>query len=141
MLDSGNMLYVLVDSGAKGSASNIGHVMAGRGQEVLKYARIDKTVNGRCLPHICFGDDTALSRGFVDKNYNGGMDPQSFWWYHQGAREGIINTAIKTAESGYQQRRLIKALESIMLVYDGTVRTANNVVVQYLYGESGIDTI
>lgn len=139
LLDSNNMLYVLVDSGAKGSASNIGHVMAGRGQEVLKYARIDKTVNGRCLPHICFGDDTALSRGFVDKNYNGGMDPQSFWWYHQGAREGIINTAIKTAESGYQQRRLIKALESIMLVYDGTVRTSNGVILQMLYGDNQLD--
>ena len=139
MLNSKNMFYTLIDSGAKGSAANIGSIMAGRGQEILKYARIDKTVNGRALPHICFNDDTASARGFIINNYNEGMDPQEFWWYHQGGREGIINTAIKTAESGYQQRRLIKALESIMVTYDGTVRTSNGIILQMLYGDSQLD--
>ena len=44
-----------------------------------------------------------------------------------GGREGLIDTAVKTAETGYIQRRLVKALEDVMVNYDGTVRTSNNV--------------
>lgn len=139
MLDSTNNFYVLIDSKAKGSEANIGNIMGGKAQEVLKYARITKTVNGRCLPHLCYNDDTALARGFIPNAYHEGMDPIDYWFYHQGGREGIINTAVTTAESGYQQRRLIKALESIIAMYDGTVRTSNGVVLQIIYGDSQFD--
>lgn len=54
-----------------------------------------------------------------------------------GGREGLIDTAVKTAETGYIQRRLIKALEDVMVKYDGTVRTSNEQVIQFLYGEDG----
>jgi DNA-directed RNA polymerase II subunit RPB1 len=137
--NTGNNFFALVVSKAKGSDANIGAIMAGKGQEILKYARIDKTVNGRCLPHICYNDDTARNRGFIVNAYHEGMDPIEFWFYHQGGREGLINTSIKTAESGYQQRRLIKALEAIMAMYDGTIRTSNGVILQLLYGDSQLD--
>jgi len=55
-----------------------------------------------------------------------------------GGREGLIDTACKTAETGYIQRRLIKALEDVMVKYDGTVRTSKNVIIQFLYGEDGL---
>mmetsp|Transcript_61805 Transcript_61805/g.85150 ORF Transcript_61805/g.85150 Transcript_61805/m.85150 type:complete len:93 (-) Transcript_61805:2619-2897(-) len=55
-----------------------------------------------------------------------------------GGREGLIDTAVKTAETGYIQRRLIKALEDVMVKYDGSVRTSKNVILQYLYGEDGM---
>lgn len=56
-----------------------------------------------------------------------------------GGREGLIDTAVKTANSGYIQRRLVKALEDLMIRYDGTIRTSQGDVVQFLYGEDGID--
>jgi DNA-directed RNA polymerase II subunit RPB1 len=55
-----------------------------------------------------------------------------------GGREGLIDTAVKTAETGYIQRRLIKALEDVMVKYDGTVRTSRDSVIQFLYGEDGM---
>jgi len=139
MLNSSNNFFTMIDSGGKGSAANIGAIMAGKGQEIMKFKRLKKNVNGRCLPHFCFNDDTAQGRGFIINSYYEGMDPAEFWFYHEAGREGLINTAIKTAETGYQQRRLIKAMESIMLTYDGTVRTSNNVILQLLYGDNQLD--
>jgi DNA-directed RNA polymerase II subunit RPB1 len=55
-----------------------------------------------------------------------------------GGREGLIDTAVKTAETGYIQRRLIKALEDVMVKYDGTVRTSKQQIIQFLYGEDGM---
>jgi len=49
-----------------------------------------------------------------------------------GGREGIIDTAVKTSETGYIQRRLIKSLEDIMVKYDGTVRNCRGEIVQFL---------
>ncbi len=55
-----------------------------------------------------------------------------------GGREGLIDTAVKTAETGYIQRRLIKAMEDVMVKYDGTVRTSRQQIIQFLYGEDGM---
>lgn len=42
-------------------------------------------------------------------------------------------------DSGYIQRRLIKAMESIQVMYDGTIRNSNDHLVQLRYGEDGLD--
>jgi DNA-directed RNA polymerase II subunit RPB1 len=55
-----------------------------------------------------------------------------------GGREGLIDTAVKTAETGYISRRLIKALEDVMVQYDGTVRTSRQELLQFMYGEDGM---
>jgi DNA-directed RNA polymerase II subunit RPB1 len=55
-----------------------------------------------------------------------------------GGREGVIDTAVKTADTGYISRRLMKALEDVMVKYDGTVRTSREILVQFLYGEDGM---
>lgn len=141
LLTSENKFFLHIDSKSKGSNENVGEILGVRGQEILQFARLGKEVNGRCLPHFCLNDDTALSRGFIPNNYHDGMNPADFWFYHQGGREGIINTAIKTADSGYQQRRLIKAMESIYVAYDKTVRTSNGVVLQILYGDNQLDNV
>ena len=41
-------------------------------------------------------------------------------------REGIIDTAVPTADTGYMQRRLIKLLEDVTIMYDKTVRTCDH---------------
>lgn len=55
-----------------------------------------------------------------------------------GGREGLIDTAVKTSETGYIQRRLIKALEDVMVKYDSTVRNCHEHIIQFLYGEDGM---
>lgn len=67
-----------------------------------------------------------------------GLTPQEFFFHAMGGREGLIDTAVKTAETGYIQRRLIKALEDVMVKYDGTVRTSREQIIQFLYGEDGM---
>lgn len=53
---------------------------------------------------------------------------QEFFFHAMGGREGLIDTAVKTAETGYIQRRLVKALEAVSAKYDGTLRNQNNQV-------------
>jgi hypothetical protein len=78
-------------------------------------------------------------RGFVENSYLQGLSPQEFFFHAMGGREGLIDTAVKTANSGYIQRRLVKALEDLTIHYDNTVRTCTGSVVQFLYGEDGMD--
>ena len=61
------------------------------------------------------------------------------YFHAMGGREGLIDTAVKTAETGYIQRRLVKAMEGVMVRYDGTIRNANNQLIQLRYGEDGMD--
>jgi DNA-directed RNA polymerase II subunit RPB1 len=140
-LDNSNSFYILVESKAKGSPENISEMMTPKGQDVFASdaSRMPKMVNGRGLPHLPYNSNGAKERGFIMNSYNSGVDPTEFWYSHQAAREGLINTAIKTADTGYQQRRLIKALESISVMYDGTVRTSNGVILQLIYGDNHID--
>ena len=81
------------------------------------------------------------SRGFVENSYLRGLSPQEFFFHAMGGREGLIDTACKTAETGYIQRRLVKAMETVMARYDGTLRTSSGQVVQFLYGEDGMDAV
>lgn len=78
-------------------------------------------------------------RGFVENSYLRGLTPQEFFFHSMGGREGVIDTAVKTSESGYIQRRLIKAMEDVSVRYDGTVRNSLGTVIQFLYGEDGMD--
>ncbi|KAH0863267.1 hypothetical protein HID58_080478 [Brassica napus] len=81
------------------------------------------------------------SRGFVENSYLRGLTPQEFFFHAMGGREGLIDTAVKTSETGYIQRRLVKAMEDIMVKYDGTVRNSLGDVIQFLYGEDGMDAV
>ena len=79
--------------------------------------------------------------GFVTNSYLKGLTAQEFYFHAMGGREGLIDTACKTSVTGYLQRRLVKAMESVMVQYDGTVRTSEGNVVQFHYGEDGLDAV
>jgi DNA-directed RNA polymerase II subunit RPB1 len=79
------------------------------------------------------------SRGFVINSYLKGLTAQELFFHAMGGREGLIDTAVKTAETGYVQRRLVKAMEDLVVHYDGTVRNSLGEVVQFVYGEDGMD--
>ncbi|KAJ2363412.1 DNA-directed RNA polymerase II core subunit rpo21, partial [Coemansia sp. RSA 2611] len=135
---SNNVLQMAI-SGSKGSGVNISQMTACVGQQNVEGKRIPFGFRYRTLPHFTRDDYSPESKGFVRNSYLRGLTPQEFYFHAMGGREGLIDTAVKTAETGYIQRRLIKALEDIMCQYDGTIRNSQGQVIQFVYGEDGID--
>ena len=134
-----NSLGLMVKSGSKGSMVNILQIMACVGQQNCSGQRMQSTLNGRTLPMFRATDDSARARGFVKHSYIDGLSPDEYWHHTVGGREGLIDTAVKTSTTGYIQRRLVKSLESISVACDQTVRDSQQRVIQFIYGEDGID--
>lgn len=133
-----NNLKAMVVAGSKGSNINISQVIACVGQQNVEGKRIPFGFRKRTLPHFIKDDYGPESRGFVENSYLAGLTPTEFYFHAMGGREGLIDTAVKTAETGYIQRRLIKAMESVMVNYDGTVRNSVGQLIQLRYGEDGL---
>ena len=138
-LPNSNRMINIVKSGSKGSVINIGQMIALVGQQNIDGKRIPYGFTDRTLPHFHKYDDGPSARGFVENSFMNGLNPHEFFFHAMGGREGVIDTAVKTSETGYIQRKLIKAMEDLKIVSDLTVRNANGIIVQFLYGEDGID--
>lgn len=138
-LNPHNYMKAMIVSGSKGSYINISQIIACLGQQNVEGKRIPFGFQERCLPHFSKYDFSATSRGFVQNSYLSGMAPDEFFFHAMGGREGIIDTAIKTAETGYIQRRLVKALEDAIVHHDFSVRNGRGDVYQFLYGDDGFD--
>ncbi len=138
-INKDNSIYTLITSGAKGTNDDLSAIRGFIGQTTIMGQRVQYGYSRRTLPHFSKDDLGARSRGFISNSYYNGMDPIELFFHLQGGRVGLIDTAIKTAESGYMQRRLIKALEDLTVKYGGTVRNAINNIVQFAYGDDGID--
>lgn len=128
-LDPTNRLKNMVGAGSKGSDLNISQIMSCCGQQNVEGKRIPFGFNRRTLPHFIKDDYGPESRGFVSNSYVSGLTPSEFYFHAMGGREGVIDTAVKTADTGYISRRLMKALEDVMVKYDGTVRTSREILV------------
>ena len=138
-LKNSNNVKQMVTAGSKGSYINISQMSACVGQQIVEGKRINFGFQDRSLPHFTTDDYSAESKGFVENSYLRGLTPQEFFFHAMAGREGLIDTAVKTAETGYIQRRLLKALEDIMVHYDGTTRNSLGDVIQFIYGEDGLD--
>lgn len=138
-LTAENNFKATVTSGSKGSFINISQIMGCVGQQNVEGQRIPFGFRYRTLPHFYKDDLGPESRGFVENSYLKGLSPQEFYFHAMGGREGLIDTACKTAETGYIQRRLVKALEDLSVRYDNTVRNGRGDIIQFLYGEDGMD--
>ncbi len=134
-----NSGIIMTRTGARGSSLNIGQMSACVGQQAVRGKRIMRGYLGRALPHFKFGDPTPKARGFVYSSYRKGLDSIEFFFHAMGGREGLVDTAVRTQQSGYMQRRLINALEHLRLEYDGTVRSSAGDIIQFKYGEDGVD--
>jgi DNA-directed RNA polymerase II subunit RPB1 len=139
-IDKNNRMYQMVKSGSKGKMLNIIQMMALLSQQNVGGKRIQYTLQDRTLPHFHRFDDGLESRGFVESSFIGGIRPAEFFFHAMGGREGLIDTAVKTSDSGYIQRRLVKTMEDIHVEYDGTVRNVNGAIVQFHYGGDGADS-
>src|SRR3989338_6835710 len=137
--DETNAGRIMATTGARGSSLNIGQMAGALGQQSRRGQRIIKGYSNRSLPHFKENDDNPDSKGFVESNYRDGLSALEFFFHAMGGREGLVDTAVRTQQSGYMQRRLINALEHIRLEYDGTVRDPHGHIIQFLYGEDGID--
>jgi DNA-directed RNA polymerase II subunit RPB1 len=140
-LPKDNAIVQMVDSGSKGGPQNITQMVALLGQQLIEGKRVQYTLQDRTLPHFARYDDGVESRGFVQSSFMNGLLPAEFFFHAQAGREGLIDTAVKTSDTGYIQRRLMKTMEDQHVEYDGTVRNVTGSIVQFAYGEDGIDSI
>ena len=134
-----NSGVVMAVSGARGSMLNLTQMAACVGQQSVRGERIRRGYEGRTLPHFRRGDLGAEAHGFVQSSYKEGLNPTEFFFHAIGGREGLVDTAIRTSQSGYLQRRLINALQDLEVQYDGTVKETRGIIVQFSYGEDGVD--
>jgi len=134
-----NSGIVMTRTGARGSNLNIGQMSACVGQQAVRGKRIMRGYLNRALPHFKADDPAPKARGFVYSSYQKGLDSIEFFFHAMGGREGLVDTAVRTQQSGYMQRRLINALEHLRLEYDGTVRSSTGDIIQFKYGEDGVD--
>jgi len=134
-----NNAVIMARTGARGSMLNLTQMAACVGQQSVRGERLSRGYRGRTLPHFKPGDLGAEARGFVNASYKRGLKPLEFFFHAMGGREGLVDTAVRTAQSGYMQRRLINALQDLRVEYDGTVRDDRGMIIQFLYGEDQVD--
>lgn len=125
--------------GSKGSRINVSQMVACVGQQIITGSRIPDGFQSRSLPHFPHGSKTPAAKGFVQASFYSGLSPTEFFFHAVSGREGLVDTAVKTAETGYMQRRLMKALEDLSTQYDGSVRNSTGGIVQFVYGDDGLD--
>jgi DNA-directed RNA polymerase II subunit RPB1 len=135
-----NRMISMLKAGSKGSTINVSQMVACVGQQNIEGRRIPYGFTDRTLPHYKKFDDGAEARGFVENSFVKGLTPQEFFFHAMSGREGLIDTAVKTAETGYLQRQMVKAMEDLVTQHDGTVRDARNGIVQFHYGEDGLSS-
>ena len=140
-LSAGNRFVTMVEAGSKGSDLNISQMISCLGQQNVDGKRIPYGFEDRTLPHFTKFDDSPAARGFVESSFISGLSPEELFFHAMGGRVGIIDTAVKTSQTGYIQRRLVKGLEDLKVEYDMTVRNNKNKVIQFSYGEDGFDPV
>ncbi|MGD0818533.1 MAG: DNA-directed RNA polymerase subunit A' [Methanomassiliicoccales archaeon] len=134
-----NAAVQMAKSGARGSMLNLSQMAGCIGQQAVRGERLSRGYWNRTLPHFRQGDLGAKAKGFVTNSYKSGLTPTEFFFHSMGGREGLVDTAVRTSRSGYMQRRLINALEDLKLKQDHTVRNTADSIIQFEYGEDGID--
>jgi DNA-directed RNA polymerase subunit A' len=134
-----NSAVVMAVSGARGSMLNLTQMAGCLGQQSVRGERIMRGYEDRTLPHFRRGDRGAKAHGFITNSYKSGLSPTEFFFHAIGGREGLVDTAVRTSQSGYLQRRMINALQDLKVAYDGTVRTTGGRIIQFRYGEDGTD--
>ena len=134
-----NQMQAMTTSGAKGSPVNANFISCNLGQQVLEGRRVPVMISGKTLPSFQPFDTNIRAGGYITDRFLTGVKPQEYYFHAMAGREGLIDTAVKTSRSGYLQRCLIKGMEGLKSEYDTTVRDSDGSLVQFLYGEDGLD--
>jgi len=137
-----NSVSSMRTAGSKGNRTNAASMAGSVGQNNVNGKRVGNTYYGRTTPHAIPNDPSDIvGHGFVANSYVKGLTAREFFCHAMGGREGLVDTACKTSETGYIQRKYINLLCDDTVAYDGTVRNAAGNIVQMLYGEDGMDAI
>lgn len=134
-----NSAVIMARTGARGSMLNLTQMAGCVGQQSVRGERPSRGYEGRALSHFKEGDLSGDARGFASSSYKKGLNPTEFFFHAMGGREGLVDTAVRTAQSGYMQRRLINALQDLRVEHDGTVRDDHENLVQFEYGDDLVD--
>ncbi|KAK7398588.1 DNA-directed RNA polymerase III subunit C1 (rpo31) [Neonectria punicea] len=136
-----NTPLIMAKSGSKGSDINVAQMIALVGQQIIGGQRVPDGFQDRSLPHFHKNARQPPSKGFVKNSFFAGLEPTEFLFHAISGREGLVDTAVKTAETGYMSRRLMKSLEDLSTQYDNTVRTSTGTVVQFQFGADNLDPL
>ena len=134
-----NSTVLMARSGAIGNFLNLAQMAALVGQQALRGSRINTGYNKRTLSIFPKGSLNADTRGFIRRGYRSGLKPYEYFFHAMTGRDSLMDTALRTPKSGYLYRRLANALQDLRVEYDGTVRDANKKIIQFVYGDDGID--
>ena len=138
-LSKNNTPMMMAMSGAKGSNVNVAQMTALLGQQDIEGKRVMDGFQDRTLPHFAKHERTPESMGFISNSFFSGLSPAEFFFHAISGRVGLVDTAVKTAETGYMSRRLMKSMEDVATEYDGTVRNSASEVTQFRFGDDGLD--
>jgi len=134
-----NPVNDMIQSGGGGNILNITQMASCVGQQALWGRRIDIGYDKRTLSFFKQGDLSPKARGFIRSPFIKGLRPDEFFFGAVTGRDSLMDTALRTPKSGYLYRRLANALQDLRVEYDGTVRDSNNNIIQYKYGDDGMD--
>ena len=134
-----NAAVIMARSGARGNMLNIAQMTAVVGQQALRGKRIEHGYRGRTLSYFKQGDLSPSARGFIRHSFKTGMNPAEFFFGSMTGRDSLMDTALRTPKSGYLYRRLSNAMQDLKVEYDKTVRDVSKRIIQFNYGEDGID--
>ena len=133
------MQWLMIKSGARGNILNLSQIAGCVGQQALRGKRIAKGFENRTLSCFKKGDVSPDARGFIRSSFRRGLHPAEFFFQSMVSRDALIDTALRTPKSGHLYRRLANALQDLRVEYDGSVRDSGGRLVQFNYGEDGID--
>jgi DNA-directed RNA polymerase subunit A' len=132
-------MIVMTESGARGNMINLAQMASSVGQQSLRGSRINSGYAYRTLSCFAPNDLRSDARGFIENSFKSGLAPHEFFFAAMTGRDSLMDTALRTPRSGYLYRRLENSMQDLKVSYDGTVRDANEHIVQFSYGDDGVD--
>ncbi|MBT97111.1 MAG: hypothetical protein CL902_00590 [Dehalococcoidia bacterium] len=141
-MSKNNAIDDMWSSGSKGSSLNLTQIVGLVGQTTVSGGRVHPShKGGRTLPSFPADSTAMLASGWCRNSYMKGLTPGEFFQHAKGGREGLVDTSVKTAYTGYIQRRLSKLMEAVLVLYDGTVRTSHGKhVISFHHGGNGLSS-
>ncbi|MFC1755733.1 DNA-directed RNA polymerase subunit A', partial [Thermoproteota archaeon] len=131
--------FIMADSGSRGNPINMAQMAACVGQQALRGKRINLGFSERTLSCFRKNDLAPKAHGFIRNGFKSGLTPSEFFFAAMTGRDSLMDTALRTPKSGYLYRRLANAMQDLKVEYDFTVRDASGKIIQFLYGEDGVD--
>lgn len=133
-----NAIRRMVTAGSKGSFINLSQICAALGQQSLDGKRIVPIKGERTLPCFAKNDVSLASRGFVHNSFALGLEPHELFYHAIGGREGLVDTAVKTSDTGYLQRRMNKSMEDVHTTTDGFLCNSIDDIISFRWGTDGM---